>query len=410
IWCDQRTVEECEEITSIIGRERLVEITANPALTGFTASKIRWVYNHEPQIYEKIYKILLPKDYIRYKLTGEFATEVSDASGMQLLNIGKRSWSGEMLSKLEVSPDWLGTLYESPELTGKISREASELCGLAEGVPVAGGAGDQAAGAVGNGIVREGVVSSTIGTSGVVFAHTDSLTIDPKGRLQTFCHAVPGTWHVMGCSQTSGLSLQWMRNNFCIEELRTAALMQIDPYELICAEAATSPIGSNGLLFLPYLLGERTPHLDPDARGVFFGISATHTKADMIRAVMEGVTYSLCDSLDLIRDLGVSPCEVRASGGGGKSALWRQMQSNVFGLNVTTVQSGEGPALGVALLAGVCAGVYGSVTEACDTVIRTKKTHKPDEKAHEIYEKYHMLFSRLYNALKEEYKILKIIK
>ena len=278
IWCDQRTDKECEEITKLIGKDRLIEITANPALTGFTASKILWVRNNEPEIYAKVAKILLPKDYVRFRLTGTFATEVSDASGMQLMNIAERNWSTEVLEKLDINIEFLAPIYESQVISSYVSSEAALLTKLMCGTPVAGGAGDQAAGAIGNGIVKPGVISSTIGTSGVVFAYTDKVTIDPKGRVHTFCHAVPNTWHIMGVTQGAGLSLKWFRDNFCTAEKEASEYMEVDPYVLMGDEAEKAQPGCEGLIYLPYLMGERTPHLDPFAKGVFFGISARHTK------------------------------------------------------------------------------------------------------------------------------------
>lgn len=404
IWCDQRSAQECDEITSRIGQKRLIEITANPALTGFTASKILWVRNHEPELFEKVRKVLLPKDYIRFCLTGEFATEVSDASGMQLLDVPNRCWSDEVLAGLELDKSMLGKVYESQDITGTVTQKVAELTGLKAGTPVVGGAGDQAAGAVGNGIVKPGVISSVIGTSGVVFAFTDKVSIDPKGRVHTFCHAVPNTWHIMGVTQGAGLSLQWFRNNFCQEEMSTAALMGVDTYQLTDQAAEVSGVGANGLLYLPYLMGERTPHLDPDCRGVFFGLSAKHTKRDMLRAIMEGVAFSLRNCFDIIQEMGVSIKEVRASGGGGKSPLWRQIQSDLYGLPIHTVNSSEGPALGVALLAGVGAGVYRSVAEACDaTVVTTKKN---DPANYSVYQEYYKLYNSLYTSLKDNFKTL----
>ncbi|HHW48341.1 MAG TPA: xylulokinase [Clostridiaceae bacterium] len=406
IWCDQRSSAECDQITDIIGKERLIQITANPALTGFTASKVMWVKNNEPHIYEKINKILLPKDYIRFKLTGEYATEVSDASGMQYMDIPNRKWSLEVLEKLEVEREWLGELYESQEVSGKVTEEAARLTGLKKGTPVVGGGGDQAAGAVGNGIVREGVVSSTIGTSGVVFAFSDKVIIDPLGRVHTFCHAVPGAWHVMGVTQAAGLSLKWFRDNFCIEEKRTAELMQVDPYFLMDQEAEKVLPGSEGLIYLPYLMGERTPHLDPFARGVFFGLSAKHEKSHMLRAVMEGVVYSLRDCIDIIRDMGIETKEVRASGGGGRSSLWRQMQADVFGADIYTINSSEGPALGVALLAGVGTGVYKDIREACDTVIKVKTKQEANWDLYKKYDEYYKIYKQLYKSLKQDFVAL----
>lgn len=406
IWCDQRSSAECDQITSLIGKERLIEITANPALTGFTASKVMWVKNKEPEIFEKIKKILLPKDYIRFRLTGEFATEVSDASGMQFMDIPARKWSSEVLGKLGIDRSLLGELYESQEVSGKLSRYAAEMTGLLEGTPVVGGAGDQAAGAVGNGIVRPGVISSTIGTSGVVFAYAEKVSIDPKGRVHTFCHAVPNTWHIMGVTQGAGLSLKWFRDNFCIEEKRTADLMKIDPYVLLDDEAAKVDAGCSGLIFLPYMMGERTPHLDPNAKGVFFGLSAKHEKPDMLRAIMEGVVFSLKDCLEIIKEMGVDVSEVRASGGGGKSKLWRQMQADVFGTDITTINSSEGPALGVALLAGVGVGVYDSVPQACEATIKVKSLQKADKALNSKYGKSYSIYKQLYNSLKQDFKDL----
>jgi xylulokinase len=406
IWCDQRTARECEEITSKVGAKRLIEITANPALTGFTASKILWVRNNEPEIYEKIRKVLLPKDYIRLCLTGEYATEVSDASGMQLLDVPNRCWSDEVLSKLELDRSILGKVYESQEVTGTVTKKASEITGLSVGTPVVGGAGDQAAGAVGNGIVKSGIVSSTIGTSGVVFAYTDKVTIDPKGRVHTFCHAVPNTWHIMGVTQGAGLSLQWFRNNFCNEEISTAALLDIDSYQIIDDAAALSNVGSNNLIYLPYLMGERTPHLDPYCRGVFFGLSSKHDKRDVLRSIMEGVAYSLCNCLDIIKEMGIDIREVRASGGGGRSSLWRQIQADLFGSSVNTVNSTEGPALGVAILAGVGAGLYKNVPEACDSIIKVKSEQTHNVHNHQVYQGYYKLYNKLYHSLKEDFKTL----
>lgn len=406
IWCDQRSAKECEEITSAIGAERLIEITANPALTGFTASKIKWVMNNEPEIFEKARKILLPKDYIRFCLTGEYATEVSDASGMQLLDVPKRQWSGEVLSKLGIDESMLGKVYESQEITGYISRQASELTGLTAGTPVVGGAGDQAAGAVGNGVVKPGIVSSTIGTSGVVFAYTDKAVIDPLGRVHTFCHAIPGTWHVMGVTQGAGLSLQWFRNNFCKEEINAADTAGIDAYYLLDKAAEKVKIGGDGLLYLPYLMGERTPHLDPDCRGVFFGLSARHGKREFIRAIMEGVAYSLRNCLDIIKEMGIPVGEIRASGGGGRSHLWRQIQADLFGAPICTINSSEGPALGVALLAGVGTGVYSSVPEACEQAIRVVSRQDYDPQNNKKYEEFYSLYNQLYKSLKADFKTL----
>ncbi|MCK9171096.1 MAG: xylulokinase [Treponema sp.] len=406
IWCDQRTAKECGEITEKIGAKRLIEITANPALTGFTASKIMWVKNNEPAVYAKCAHILLPKDYVRYMLTGEFATEVSDASGMQLLDVPNRCWSDEVLDRLGIDKSLLAKVYESPEITGRLTKQAAELTGIAEGTPVVGGAGDNAAAAVGTGTVINGRAFTTIGTSGVVFAHTSKLSIDPKGRVHTFCCAVPGAWHVMGVTQAAGLSLKWFRDNFCKEEIETAAGMGKDPYYLMDKQAERIPIGSDRLLYLPYLMGERTPHLDPDCRGVFFGLSAMHTKQHLLRAVLEGVTFSQRDSVEVLREMGVSISEMLACGGGGSSPLWRQMLADTFNCPVKTVVSKEGPALGVAILAGVGTGVFGSVEEGCSALIKTNPAQDPVKENVPQYEKYYGLYRKLYPALKDSYKEL----
>ncbi|MBQ8905029.1 MAG: xylulokinase [Ruminococcus sp.] len=406
IWCDQRTAKECEEITERVGAERLIAITANPALTGFTASKILWVRNNEPENYKKCRHILLPKDYVRLMLTGEYATEVSDASGMQLLDIPARQWSDEILEKLEIDKALLAKVYESPEITGTITEQAAALTGLAAGTPVVGGAGDNAAAAVGTGVVEDGKAFTTIGTSGVVFAHTSDITIDKKGRVHTFCCAVPGCWHVMGVTQGAGLSLKWFRDNFCNAERETAKYMGVDEYYLMDKQAEQVPIGANRLLYLPYLMGERTPHLDPNARGVFFGLSAMHTKRDMLRAVMEGVTYSLRDCVEVCREMGVSVSDMMACGGGGSSPLWRQMLADLYGCSVKTASSKEGPALGVAILAMVGAGIYESVPAACKAVIRTDKVQEPVQEHIPQYETYYQLYRTLYPAMQEQFAAL----
>ncbi len=406
IWCDQRTAKECDEIHEKMGKARLIEITANPALTGFTLSKILWVRNNEPEIYAKCRHILLPKDFVRYMLTGDFATEVSDASGMQLLDVPGRCWSAELLKTMDIEADFLAKVYESPEVTGHISKAAAELTGLSEDTLVVGGAGDNAAAAVGTGVVEDGKAFTTIGTSGVVFAHTSQLAIDPKGRVHTFCCAVPGAWHVMGVTQGAGLSLKWFRDNFCVAEKEAAAQMGTDPYDLMNKEAAQSPIGSNKLLYAPYLMGERTPHLDADCRGMFFGLSAMHTRRDLLRAVMEGVTFSLADCLGVLKEMGVEPESMLACGGGGKSPLWRQMLADVFACPVATTVNTEGPALGVAILAGVGAGLYPSVPEACRAMIQVNPAQQPIEENLAPYARVYSVYRQLYTANREVFKAL----
>ena len=406
IWCDQRTAKECEEIEARVGKERLIEITANPALTGFTASKILWVRNNEPENYAKCAHILLPKDYVRFMLTGEYATEVSDASGMQLLDIGARAWSDEVLEKLGIDKKLLGKVYESPEITGYITEEAAALTGLKKGTIVVGGAGDNAAAAIGTGTVNDGDAFTTIGTSGVVFAHTKEMSIDPKGRVHTFCCAVPGEWHVMGVTQGAGLSLKWFRDNFCADIIANAKANGENPYKVMDDMAEEAGISARKLLFLPYLMGERTPHLDPNARGAFFGLSAIHDRCDMIRAIMEGVSYSLKDCLTVLEEMGVRPEQMLACGGGGTSALWRQMLADIYGMNVSTVDSKEAPALGVAILAMVGAGIYASVPEACEKILRLNTTTAPTPENSERYEKVYALYRALYPHLKTDYEAL----
>lgn len=403
LWCDGRTQKQCDEVTERVGRDKLLSISANPALPGFTAGKILWVRENEPEIYEKCRHVLLPKDYIRYKLTGEFATEVSDASGMNLLDVPKRAWSGEILSALDIDPALLGRMYESCEVTGAVTYAAAEATGLAPGTPVVGGAGDNAAAAIGTGVVETGRAFTTLGTSGVIFAHADGVTIDPQGRVHTFCSAVPGKWTVMSCTLAAGLSLQWFRNQFCAAEREAAACMGSDPYELMTAEAARSPIGANRLLYLPYLMGERSPLLDADARGAFVGLSAIHGRGDLIRAVMEGVAYSQRQCLDVFREMGVDVSDMAACGGGGRSPFWRQMLADVYGCPVKTIASAEGPALGAAILAGVGAGVYASVPEGCAAAVRVGEAQQPKAGNSAAYEPYYQLYRGLYPALRDSF-------
>ena len=406
LWCDGRTTRECAEITETIGAGRLIEITANPALTGFTAGKILWMRRHHPDIYEKCAHILLPKDFIRFKLTGEYATEVSDASGMNLLDVPNRCWSSEILTKLGLDASLFAKLYESCEVTGQVTETAAKLTGLAAGTPVVGGAGDNAAAAVGTGVVQAGKAFTTIGTSGVVFAHSDKVTIDPQGRVHTFCAAVPGGWTVMSCTLAAGMSLKWFRDNFFSAEMQAAAGMGVDPYYLMDRQAARAPLGSNRLLFLPYLMGERSPLLDENARGCFFGLSGIHTKYDMLRAVMEGVAFSQRQCLDVLRGMGIDTHEMLACGGGGSSPFWRQMLADLYGCPVSTVVSKEGPALGVAILAGVGAGIYRDVREACGVMIQQNPPQQPDKQAGAQYEPFYQLYHSLYPVLKDSFLAL----
>ena len=403
IWCDQRTAAEVEEMNNIVGRDRLVEITANPALTGWTAAKILWVKNNEPEIYSKIAHILLPKDYLRLVLTGEYATEVSDASGMQLLDVPNRCWSDELLSAFEIEKNWLGKVHESCEVTGQLTKKMADELGLSEKTIVVGGAGDNAAAAVGTGVVEDGKAFTTIGTSGVVFAHTSEISIDKLGRVHTCCAAEPDAWHLMGVTQGAGLSLKWFRDNFCMTEKETAKLMGVDEYYLMDKAAEKVRIGADRLLYLPYLMGERTPHLDANARGVFFGLSAMHTRSNMIRAVMEGVTYSLRDCIEVFREMNVQVNDMMACGGGGSSPLWRSMLADVYGCPVKTVSSKEGPALGAAILASVGSGLYSDVTEACREIVKTDKIQVPVKDNVPEYEKYYQLYRKIYPQLRNSF-------
>jgi len=403
LWCDQRTQAQCDEISARVGKETLVRETANPVLTGFTAPKILWVREHEPQVAERAAMHLLPKDYIRFELTGEYATEVSDASGTSLLNVPNRQWSEPVCRALDIALETLPRVYESFEVSGQISQRGAQATGLKMGTPVVGGGGDQAAGAVGNGIVRSGIISVASGTSGVVFAFADTPTVDPQLRMHTFCHAVPNKWHVMGVMLSAGGSLRWYRDTFCNQEKAVAGLMNLDPYELITREAASAPAGSEGLLFLPYLTGERTPHPDPLARGAFVGLTVRHTKAHLARAVLEGVSFGLRDSLEIMKSMGISIGNVRASGGGAKSDVWRQIQADVFGLPLSTTGIDEGPALGAALLAGVGVGTYASVEEACDAVVKTQPAARVDETNAALYDRLYASYGELYPALKSTF-------
>ncbi len=405
LWNDQRTAAECEEIEKRAGgRKKLIEMVANPALTGFTAPKILWLRNHEPKNFEKTVKILLPKDEIRRRLTGEFATEVSDASGMLLLDVVHRRWSKELLSKLDLDQSLFAPCFESEQVTGRLTRETAKSLGLSTDCMVVGGAGDCAAGAVGNGIVRPGVLSTSIGTSGVVFVHSETPQVDPEGRLHTFCHAVRGKWHMMGVTLAAGGSLQWFRNAVCQTLANEAKRRKIDAYDVLTEEAAVTPPGAEGLFFLPYLAGERTPHADPNARGAFVGLTLKHSRGHLVRSIMEGVTYSLRDCLAIIEELGVAVKQVRASGGGAKSPFWRQMQADVFGKTVVKMAADEGPGYGVALLAAVAAGEFKDVVEACEATVKTTSQTKPAATARRVYDKGFPEFQRLYQSLREDFK------
>ncbi|MEK6221564.1 MAG: xylulokinase [Chloroflexota bacterium] len=392
LWNDQRTSEQCDLIRDRIGKTRLVQLTGNDALTGFTAPKVLWVQQYEPEIYNQITKILLPKDYVRFCLTGEFATDKAGASGTLLFDIKNRDWSHEVLSKLDIDPAWLPKTFEGHEITGSISQEAAEKIGLASGTPVVAGAGDQAAQAVGVGVVQEGIAALTLGTSGVVFASTSKPFVEPEGRLHAFCHAVPAQWHFMGVMLSAGGSLRWYRDTLA---------KGID-FDKLILEAAAIPPGSEGLFFLPYLMGERTPYPDPHARAGFIGLTVRHTRAHMTRAVLEGVAFGLRDSFELMKETGLKNFDqVRISGGGSKSELWRQILADVLGVELVTVNTTEGAAFGAALLAGVGIGVWPNGEEAIKRVVKVTGQEKPSEKNLAIYSESYKIYRYLYPALKD---------
>ncbi|HYZ87269.1 MAG TPA: xylulokinase [Bryobacteraceae bacterium] len=396
IWCDQRSQAQVDAINERLSSKFVLEATANPVVTGFTLPKFLWVREHEPKQYERIRKVLLPKDYIRFKLTGEFATEVSDASGTSMFDVVHRRWSDTLLSRLAIPGSFLPKVYESAEVTGTVRADVATRLGLQPGTPVIGGGGDQAASAVGNGIVEPGLVSCTLGTSGVVFAHMEQPAYDAPGRVHTFCHAVRDKWHVMGVTQGAGLSLQWFRNQLAPD---------VD-YDVLGREAATSELGADGLFWLPYLMGERTPHLDATARAAFVGLTAKHTRADMVRAILEGVAFSQKDGLDIIEQLGGNVQSIRLSGGGARSPIWRKIFAGVFGRTVVTLESQEGSAFGAAILAMVGTGAFASVPEACRAVIREADCLEPNENEVRQYRELHGTYQALYPALRDTFRTI----
>ena len=395
IWCDVRTEEQTRDLTAEIGTARLIELTSNPALTNFTLTKCLWVRENEPELWKKVRSVMLPKDYVRLQLTGERATDMADASGTLMLDVAHRRWSNEILQLVQIEESLLPDLYESPEICGRISAAGAAATGLQIGTPVVGGAGDQAAGAIGMGIVSPGKVSATIGTSGVVFAATARPALDPRGRLHTFCHALPGRWFVMGVTQAAGLSLRWFRDQFAC---RTNG--HSESYERLTAEAANAPAGCDGLLWAPYLMGERTPYLDPAARGILVGLTASHTRDHVIRAIMEGVTFSLRDTFTIFKEIEVPVEAIRLGGGGARSKLWRQIQADVYGQQVETVEAEEGAAYGAAILAGVGAKAWPSVDAACDAVVRVAGSMSPNSEDSLVMERAYAVYRRIYPAMK----------
>ena len=391
IWCDQRTQPECAWLNATIGQERIIEWTANPALPNFTLTKLLWVRTHQPEIFLKIAHVLCPKDYVRFLMTGVYAMDMQEASGTLLLDVVHRRWSTEMADAAGIPLAWLPELFEGPEICARISAEGAEATGLKLDTPVAAGAGDQGAGAVGMGIVAPGSVSATIGTSGVVFAATAKPTLDPQGRLHTFCHAAPGMWHVMGVTNSAGLSLRYLRDTF----------FPANSYEDLLELAATIPPASDGLLWAPYLFGERTPHLDPDARAAFVGITASTTPAHYARAVLEGVAFSLKETFNLFSQLGIPVKRVRLGGGGARGPLWRQIQADVYDHPVELLEAEEGGAFGAALLAGTGVGAWPSVEAACEATIRPAQTVDPvhAEVMAEAYTHYQKMYYAMRSVL-----------
>lgn len=396
IWCDVRTAKQCEELKEKVGWERLIQLTANPPLENFTLTKLLWVRANEPDNWKRVRSVMLPKDYVRFKLTGEKATDMADASGTLMLDVARRQWSAGVLQAAEVDASALPALYESPQVCAKVSASGAEATGLAVGTPVVAGAGDQAAGAVGMGIVVPGAVSATIGTSGVVFAATDEPLYDARGRLHTFCHAVPNRWHVMGVTQAAGLSLRWFRDRF----LSTAEKNGSDAYDTLSQEAATTAPGADGLLWAPYLMGERTPHLDPNARGALVGLTASHTRAHVVRAILEGVAFSLKDTFTIFSELQVPVKNIRLGGGGARSALWRQIQADVYNHDVEILEAEEGAAYGAAILAGVGAGFWPSVDDACAAALRVRERVRPQGVNVAAMDASYAAYRRVYPGMK----------
>jgi xylulokinase len=395
IWCDQRTEAQCKKLTELFGLEHLIQLTCNPPLSNFTLTKLLWIREHEPKNWERVRHVLLPKDYVRFRLTGERATDVADASGMLLLDVAQRRWSDEVLNKTQVEKELLPQLFESQEVCGSISESAAKITGLRAGTPVVAGAGDQAAGAVGMGISRAGVVSATIGTSGVVFAATDRPALDPKGRLHTFCHAIPQRWSVMGVTQAAGLSLRWLR-----ETLRNPQDANAISYDDLTEAAEKVGAAAEGVFWAPYLMGERTPYLDPNMRAAFVGLCASHGQAHLIRAVMESVVFSLKDTFAIFEEIRVPVRQIRLGGGGARSALWRQMQADVYGHEVELLATEEGAAYGAALLAGVGSKIWNSVDQACDAVVRVNSRVRPDPNNSSAMQKGYETYQRIYPALR----------
>ena len=403
IWADQRSDAQCRWMTEKVGASELIEYVSNPALTGFSAPKLLWIRDNEPEIFARGRTMLLPKDYIRYRLTGVMAMEISDAAGTCLLDVKHGVWSQEVLRAIKLEPSLLPPVVAADAVSGTITAEVAELTGLPVGTPLAGGGADNACGAVGNGIVVPGLALVSIGTSGVVLAHANAPQVDTSGpvpRVHTFNHAVPHAWYLMGVTQGAGLSLRWVRDNLGLPEMALERWADIDAYELLSREAAGVPPGCEGLIFLPYLQGERTPHLDPYARGGWIGLTASHTRRHLVRSVLEGVAMSLKDCLSIIQEQGLQLEQLRATGGGAKSPLWRQIIADILGVELVTTNATEGPAFGAALLAGVASGVYTSVQEACEQTVRIVERTSPRAETASAYASTYEMYKALYPAIK----------
>ncbi len=406
LWNDTRTTEQCREIEEKVGEEKLLELVGNPALEGFTAPKVLWLRENEPENYEKLETLLLPKDYIVYRLTGRLVTEKSDAAGTILYDVRNQEWSDEVISELDIDRDVLPEVLDSVDVVEELKPDLAKELGLSPDLKVIAGGADNACSAVGNGIVEEGLFLASIGSSGVVLAHSDQMEVDNEARVHSFNHSVPDRWYLMGVMLSAGLSYRWFRDAFSGIELRAGNLTDTDPYELLNSEASRVPPGSDGLVFLPYLNGERTPHKNANARGTFFGFSGTHDKRHFVRSVLEGITFGLRDSLELIKDMGVEPEQIRVTGGGAKSDIWRGIQADIFGQEVVTTAVDEGPAYGAGLLAGTGAGVFDSVGEAVETCVEVASSQQPRAENLSVYEDLYPIYRSLYTSLKEDYEKL----
>ena len=405
IWNDQRSAAQAQQIERKVGgRRKLISLVGNVAMTSFTLTKLLWVRQHEKRTYDRIRHLLLPKDYIRLRLTGEYAGDVSDMSGTLILDQRRRDWSSRIISTFQIDRDILPRVVESHEVTGRLRKSVAEELGLADGTPVVGGAGDQPAGAVGNGVVRDGLTSATMGTSGVVYTHSRRYKTDPAGRVQTFCSAVAGEYCMFGCVLAAGGSLQWFRNVLGRAEVQRAGWESADPYDLLTAQAAAAPAGCEGLFFLPYLTGERTPHADPFARACWIGIHSRTTRSELVRSVMEGATFAMNDAVTILRGRGVKIRQIRLSGGGARSEFWRQMQADIYRTTCVTINAEEGPAYGAALLGAVGAGAFKNVAEACRAGIRITRTIRPQARSARRYTKLYAQYRRLYPALRGEFR------